>query len=200
MSIIPKRILLPHIIAGLAVVGIGYVGIQLLRGNQATPYTTTKSGAVSGASKMSQTATDADEQRLRTVLNGIPGMQEVALASTPEGVTVTATIDSPYGVEPSVTSAPTASLMNEYLADVFESDSNVVIAQLYYVEDGQLVAGGALSRDAYHQWTVGTMQSKGNTALLRWMASLTQHGSAEKSASNDTGWFETEQPVSGNMG
>jgi len=185
-----------RVLAGLVVVGCGYAGIQLLHRNQTTPYIATHSGEVPARTIFSQEPSNAEEQKLQTALGGIAGLEEVAMASTPQGITVTATVSAPYGVEPTTNSVPAASLMRAYLADVFEADPLVKIAQLYFVEDGQLVAGGGLSRDAYQKWTVGTMANGGATALLHWMASLTPIGSATA----DTGWFETGVPVPDNPG
>ncbi|MCL6453426.1 MAG: hypothetical protein K6T78_07315 [Alicyclobacillus sp.] len=132
--------------------------------------------------------TAGDQERLEAALDGIPGLQEVALSSTGGGLAVTATIEVPSNVEPSSHSVVTDSLMQEYLSDVFSADPSITYAELYFVSGGELVAGGALSRAAFTNWAVGTVQQSSDTALLQWMQTLQPSGDNP----SKYGWFETQ--------
>lgn len=174
----------------LIVVGCAYAGIRLM----AHPASLTLA-STQGAQSAEGDVSEAEQQTLDSVLASIPGLQEVALANDGNGTSITATVDLPYGTQISATSTVSASLMQEYLQDAFAADSNLEQAQLFFVQDGQIVAGGALNRSAFNNWTVGVTTGKSASGLLSWMASLHEGGASQMSSNTPSGWFEIESPV-----
>lgn len=130
-----------------------------------------------------------DEASLQAILGGIPGLQEVALSGTATNETVIATIEVPYGTDPTLASSTLSSLTQAYLADAFAGDPHVRTAQLYFVQDGELVAGGALTRQGYQTWTVDASSQSSHSGLLQWMAGLRSSGTTK-----GVGWFQLASP------
>lgn len=198
-----------QVVSAVAVVGIVVGGVWLtehpkylgqlgLAGHAASTLATggvtasPSSGSTSNAAVASVAGgvTDKYLQKLQVILDGISGLQEVALgpsANGGSGEELTATVSVPVG---SNVKDIEESLIKQYMADVFATDPLVQTANVYFVSDGQFLAGGGLSRGAYSEWAVSTTAGQEGD-VEAWMSSL-QAGSK----GNVSGWFETASPAS----
>ncbi|KPV39846.1 hypothetical protein [Alicyclobacillus ferrooxydans] len=188
-----------QVLSGLAVVAVVFGGLWFSQhplpfavGQAATAQSTVGGAGPQNSASTSSTgsttgASDPYGQKLQDILNGVAGMQEVALESGTTGETVTATIQ----VSPGTTLANVEdALIKQYMSDVFDTDPLVQTANVYFINDGQFVAGGGLSRAAYDKWAVSTSTSGGD--VQAWMAGLPTSGAA----GSVSGWFETASPLS----
>ncbi|QSO45398.1 hypothetical protein [Alicyclobacillus mengziensis] len=138
----------------------------------------------SGAS--SANVNDPNQQKLQTILDGISGMQQVALESGSNGETITVTISVPVG---SSLKTIENNLITQYMSDVFDTDPLIQKANVYFISDGQFLAGGGLSRAAYKEWSVSATSGQQNN-VQKWMATLSNRGTPGSA----TGWFGTASP------
>lgn len=161
--------------------GFGFVAP--LRSNPASLHLRSLQGqtAVSSAN-----INDPNQQKLQTILDGISGMQQVALESGSNGETITVTISVPV-----LSSLKTIenSLITQYMSDAFDTDPLIQKANVYFISNGQFLAGGGLSRAAYKEWSVSATSGQQNN-VQKWMATLSKSGKPGSA----TGWFGTARP------
>lgn len=146
-------------------------------------------GSAAGNTSASSNVNDPNLQKLQTILDGIAGLQQVALGTASGGgEEVTATISVPVGTN--LTDIED-SLIKQYMSDVFSIDSLIETANVYFINGGEFVAGGGLSRGAYQEWAVSTLAGKdGNVET--WMSGLPDN------SGKVSGWFETASTAPAN--
>ncbi|QSO53736.1 hypothetical protein JZ785_07890 [Alicyclobacillus curvatus] len=188
-----------QLLSGAAVVAVVAGGVWFSSHPQSiggfdffAPFSGNTAGALSGSSQTqlsgsgTTSVNDPNQQKLQNILDGISGMQEVALDSGSHGETITVTISVPVG---SALKAMENSLITQYMSDVFDIDPLIQKANVYFISDGQFLAGGGLSRSAYKDWSVSASSGQQDN-VQKWMATLSGSGNP----GSVTGWFETASP------
>jgi hypothetical protein len=136
---------------------------------------------------------DAAVAAITNHVGQVQGLNELVVtpADTGQGYDVSATVD--LGENPAVSYAAWSKTVKQdvpaYFQDVFGSGQPVQEAEVYFLLDGNLVAGAALGASAYQ--ALGTEVSTSGASQSAWVSTLASEPVVEDAGPN-TRWFELE--------
>lgn len=180
------------VILGLLTAIYVLVDDSLVGGSHVAP--SVLAGGSSGTTQNATLQTPADVpdttvQKIASGVKGVAGLNELVVlpSADGQGVTISAMVDlGDHSAPRSIWYPQVRSAVQQYFYGIYQSGENVESAQVYFTQNGEIVAGAGLGKQAYVG--IAAEASTGQSGLAQALESqptVTNEGSKDS-------WFETQ--------
>lgn len=184
-------------IAGVVMLGLlttGYVVVDDSLVGNAPGASSVVTGAGLGTTPTTASATPADVpdatvQKVASSVSDVVGLNELVVLPSADGkgVTVSAMVDLGDHSAPRSTWLPQVRrAVQQYLYGVYQSGAVVENAQVYFTQNGEIVAGAGLGKQAYL-----SMAAEASTGQSNFVQTLESQPTVTNEGTKDS-WFETQ--------